>query len=144
MYVGKLTSRLPLHECMSHISIYWLILFHPFVDFCFWQKGVEHCFVFTLTPLLMIDKKGEKYFSIYACLSFCIYWVYACLCIVFMHLLFYKMGKCFWKFKQKRGEKFLEKGFWIYVLSLTLLMHIHLFSFMCFIEYLICLLLCMS
>ena len=26
-------------------------------------------FVFTLTPLLMIDKKGEKYFSIYACLG---------------------------------------------------------------------------
>ena len=23
--------------------------------------------MFTLTPLLMIDKKGEKYFSIYAC-----------------------------------------------------------------------------
>jgi len=23
--------------------------------------------VFTLTPLLMIDKKGEKYFSIYVC-----------------------------------------------------------------------------
>ena len=23
--------------------------------------GGEHCFVFTLTPLLMIDKKGEKY-----------------------------------------------------------------------------------
>ena len=27
--------------------------------------GGEHCFVFTLTPLLMIDKKGEKYFSKY-------------------------------------------------------------------------------
>ena len=46
---------------------YWFVLCHPFVDFCFWQKGGEHCFVFTLTPLLMIDKKGEKYFSIYAC-----------------------------------------------------------------------------
>ena len=28
---------------------------------------------FTLTPLLMIDKKGEKYFSIYACFGKRIY-----------------------------------------------------------------------
>ena len=36
---------------------------------CFRQKGGENFddFVFTLTPLLMIDKKGEKEFSLYAC-----------------------------------------------------------------------------
>ena len=34
---------------------------------CFGHKGGEHCFVFTLTPLLMIDKKGEKYFR-YICM----------------------------------------------------------------------------
>ena len=39
----------------------------PLLILCFGQKGGAHCFVFTLTPLLMIDKKGEKYFSIYAC-----------------------------------------------------------------------------
>ena len=43
-------------------------LISPLIDFfCFGQKGGEHYFVFTLTPLLMIDKKGEKYLSIYAC-----------------------------------------------------------------------------
>ena len=81
---------------------YWLIWVHPFVDF-FWQKGGEHCFVFTLTPLLMIDKKGEKDFEcIYAYLCFCIYWVYAS---------YNKQTdiweKYFWEFKQKGGE-----GFW--------------------------------
>ena len=39
----------------------------PLLIFLFLTKRGEHCFVFTLTPLLMIDKKGEKYFSIYAC-----------------------------------------------------------------------------
>ena len=47
-----------------------MIWFHPFVVFCFGQKGGEHYFVFTLTPLLMIDKKREKYFSIYACFPY--------------------------------------------------------------------------
>ena len=56
----------------------------------------------------MIDKKGEKYFE-YICIS------------VFLHILslcilsFRKWKECFKKFKQKGGEKFLEKEFWIYV-----------------------------
>ena len=33
------------------------------------KKGKKIVLLFTLTPLLMIDKKGEKYFSIYACFS---------------------------------------------------------------------------
>ena len=32
----------------------------PFIDSLFWTKRGKECFVFTWTPLLMIDKKGEK------------------------------------------------------------------------------------
>ena len=48
---------------------YNLLLITPLLILCFGQKGGEKFvdFVFTLTPLLMIDKKGEKYFCIYAC-----------------------------------------------------------------------------
>ena len=120
------------------MNVYRIYLFIDWFDFTsllifvFDTKGENIVFVFTFTPLLMIDKMGEKDFEfIYAYLSFCMYWVYAlCLCI----FCFVKLGEWFWKFKQKGGE-FLEKGFWIYVLSLTLLMHICLFSFMYFIEY---------
>ena len=35
-------------------------MFTPSLVPCFGQKGGEN-FVFTLTPLLMIDKKGERY-----------------------------------------------------------------------------------
>ena len=43
--------------------------FTPFVDFfpVSNKKGENIILYFTLTPLLMIDKKGEKYLSIYAC-----------------------------------------------------------------------------
>ena len=127
MCVGKLTLRLPLHECISHIPLidlcslsigikmllwhifnwylHWLsplfgfcfcfrqkggehFLFYPFVDSLFrtkrgrkkfidlvlllplywWlflciKKGRRFCFVLVFTPLLMIDKKGEKDFE---------------------------------------------------------------------------------
>ena len=45
------------------------IVFNPFVDSLVRTKRgrIIYWFVFTLTPLLMIDKNGEKYFSIYAC-----------------------------------------------------------------------------
>ena len=42
----------------------------PLLILCFEQKGGEECFVFTWIPLLMIDKKGEKYLSLYACFVF--------------------------------------------------------------------------
>ena len=52
---------------IAYILIIDLFDVTPLLILCFEQKGGEECFVFTLTPLLMIDKKGEKYFSIYAC-----------------------------------------------------------------------------
>jgi len=47
----------------------------PLLILCFEQKGGKEFvgFVFTLTPLLMIDKKGEKDLSLYAC-----FYDYAC------------------------------------------------------------------
>ena len=44
-------------------NLSWLIWFTPSLVLCFEQKGGEKFddFVFTSTPLLMIDKKGEKY-----------------------------------------------------------------------------------
>ena len=56
-----------------YISFIDLFNVTPLLIFAFDKKGGEHCFVFTLTPLLMIDKKGEKYFSIYACFGKRIY-----------------------------------------------------------------------
>ena len=43
-------------------NLYWLFYVYPFIGSLFWTKrGIKFiCFVFTLTPLLMIDKKGEK------------------------------------------------------------------------------------
>ena len=35
--------------------------------FCFRQKGEEHFVLYSFTPLLMIDKKGEKNLRLYAC-----------------------------------------------------------------------------
>ena len=47
----------------------------PLLILRFGQKGGEEFvgFVFTLTPLLMIDKKGGKYFCIYACFPYFIH-----------------------------------------------------------------------
>ena len=110
MYAGELTSRLSLHECISHVYLYCSICFYPFVDD--WQK------------------RGERF------------WVYICI-FEFLHILslcilcFIKLGECFWKFKQKGGEGFWEKDFGCLHVSLTLLMHIYLFYFMYFIEYLL-------
>ena len=36
--------------------------------FLFRQKGGEHCFIVYFNPFVDVDKRGEKYFSIYACL----------------------------------------------------------------------------
>ena len=62
---------------MNVYRIYLLLidLVQPFIVSLFRTKRGRR-FVFTLTPLLMIDKKGEKYFSIYACFEKSIY-VYA-------------------------------------------------------------------
>ena len=51
---------------MNVYRIYPLLIdlsFTPYWSLCLWQKWGEKfiCCVFTLTPLLMIDKKGEKY-----------------------------------------------------------------------------------
>ena len=61
-----------------NINFYWLICITPSWSLCFWQKGGVKfvCFDFTLNPLLMSDKKGEKYLSLYACLN-----KELCLCI---------------------------------------------------------------
>ena len=54
------------------------------------EKNLFVSFVFTLTPLLMIDKKGEKYFGLYG--------LYACfpsfihkggVVLMFMHICFF-------------------------------------------------------
>ena len=49
---------------------------HPLIDYLFHikKKGEEYVFisfVLFLTPLLIIDKKGEKNLSLYACLYAC-------------------------------------------------------------------------
>ena len=50
-----------------YIAYILIIDVTPLLILCFEQKGGEEFvgFIFTLTPLLMIDKKWEKYFSIY-------------------------------------------------------------------------------
>ena len=60
---------------IAYILIIDLFDITPLFILCFEQKGGEEFvgFVFTLTPLLMIDKKREKYFSIYACFGKRIY-----------------------------------------------------------------------
>ena len=47
---------------IAYILLIDLFYVTPLLILCFGQKGGEHYFVLTLTPLLMIDKKGEKYF----------------------------------------------------------------------------------
>ena len=55
-----------------HNVLFW---FHPSLIFLFNTKKGR--ILFSLTPLLMIDKKGEKDFEfIYAYFCFCVYWVY--------------------------------------------------------------------
>ena len=73
MYTGELTSRLSLHECISHIYLYWLIYFHPFVDNL--KKRGRSILEFIYASLfhsLILYKKGEKNFGVYACLSPCL------------------------------------------------------------------------
>ena len=58
-----------------HDSLHWYIFFNgimfvlisPLEVFLFRTKRGRTCFLFPLTPLLMIDKKGEKYLILYAC-----------------------------------------------------------------------------
>ena len=60
---------------IAYILIIDLFDVIPLLILCFEHKGGEE-YVFiglSLTPLLMIDKKGEKYFSIYACFGKRIY-----------------------------------------------------------------------
>ena len=62
-----------------------MFVYTPYWSFCLWQKGGEN-FVFTLTPLLMIDKKGEKYFGLYACFPYFI--IKEGEVFIFMHICF--------------------------------------------------------
>ena len=64
--------------------------------------------LFYFTPLLMIDKKGEKDFEfIYAYLSVCIYWIYASYVL--------QNGENIFESLYKKGEKFsLEKELLVY------------------------------
>ena len=58
--------------------------------------------LFYFTPLLMIDKKGEKDFEfIYAYLCFCIYWVYASYVL--------QNGENVFESLNKKGEKVFGK-----------------------------------
>ena len=53
------------------------LIYYPFLISLFLTKrGRKFWFVFTLTPLLMNDRKGEKNLSLYACLN-----KELCLCI---------------------------------------------------------------
>ena len=72
----------------------------PLLILCFGQKGGEKFvgFVFTLTPLLMIDKKGEKYFSIYACFHCFIH--KGGVVFMFMHICF------IWQIGEKEFDLF--------------------------------------
>ena len=55
----------------------------PLLILCFEQKGGEH-FIFTFTPLLMIDEKGEKNLS----LQFICMFLYACFYVFIFGLKF--------------------------------------------------------
>ena len=124
--------------CISLLLMY----FSPLCwFFCFWQKGGEHCFVFTLTHLLMIDKKGKKDFlSLYMHI-----WVFAYIEFYAYDVMFIQNGENDFESLNKKGEKvFGKKDFWFMHISLTLFIHIYLFSFMHFIAISIYLLLCMS
>ena len=48
-----------------------LVLLLPFIDDCFFvlKRGEDFCFVLVFTPLLMIDKKGEKDFEFDICIK---------------------------------------------------------------------------
>ena len=82
------------------------------------------CFILPLCWWL--TKRGRKILSLYMHI-----WVFTY--IEFMHL---KWGECFWKFKQKEGEGFWEKDLGCLHVSLTLLMHIYLFSLCTSLQYL--------
>ena len=92
-----------------------LFWFYPSLIFFLDKKGR----IFFLTPLLMIDKKGEKDFEfIYAYLCFCIYWVY--------------MRKMINDFESlnKKGRRFLKHMFVLCMFlspscCIHLFMHIH-------------------
>ena len=87
---------------------------------------------FVFISLLMIDKRGRKILSLYMHI-----WVFAYIELSLCILCFTKWGKCFWKFKQKGEKVFGKKDFGCSHVYLTLLMHIYLFSFIYFIEYLL-------
>ena len=84
----------------------------------------------------MFGKKGENDFE----------FIYAYLEIEFMHILsLYKIREKVFESLYKKGEKIFGKtNFWFMYVSLTLFMHIYLFSFILFIAISYCLLLCMS
>ena len=75
--IGILIRAYALFLLVFHKGGEHFVFEHPFIDSLFWTKrGEEYVFisfVLFLTPLLMIDKKGEKNLSLYA-------WLYACLC----------------------------------------------------------------
>ena len=52
---------------IAYISFIDLFNVTPLLIFCFWQKGGEHYFVFTLTPLWWLTKRGRSILDIYAC-----------------------------------------------------------------------------
>ena len=65
----------------------------------------------TFSPLLMIDKKERKILSLY--MHICVF-AY----IEFMHLIFFlQNGENVFKSLNKKGEKVLEKGVWIYAFA---------------------------
>ena len=110
---------------IAYIFYYWFE-FTPLLIHCFGQKGGEEFvgFVFTLTPLLMIDKKGKKY-------------------LVYMHVflaLFIKGEKdlclCIYVFVLQIGEKWFDVFHACLCMFISLFMHICLFSFMHFIIHL--------
>ena len=91
------------------LSLYMHIWVYAFYVFTKWGEWFRK----------FIQKGGE---SLYMYI-----WVFAY--IEFMHFMFIQKGReGFWKFKPKGGEGFWEKNFLFMHVSLTLFMHIYLFS----------------
>ena len=119
------------------------------------KKGKNMFYWFSLTPLLMIDKKGEKYLSLYAC--FYSIWVYMhvfilvsrefVLCFVDICIKNW-FAVLFWKnmFMKRRNNLFgIKSLFFIwYQEHVHCFMHVYAYSCLIFIAYIYCLLLCMS
>jgi len=119
MYAGELTSRLSLHECISHTYLYCLIYFRPFVDDLTKKERSIFEFIYA-SHFPVLYKKGRRfwYFIQKGGESF---WVYMHICFVYA----------------KWGKEFL-KNFWslcmlspclcIYV-CLVLCTSLHIFMF---------------